>query len=111
MSDFMVVDKKDGPISMLDRLDKTRQSANDDDAVAVSLGAGWIHAMTRLTIMVCLGLYLLCMSLPSLDPRNKGLYGDVCLYSALVAAVCIMIQALDYLLVMSNAASKGGLED
>ena len=75
----------------------------------VSLGAGWIHVLTKLTIMVCLGLYVLCMHLPQLDSRNKGIYADICLYAAVVGGVCVLIQALDYLLVFSNQASNSGM--
>jgi len=95
---------KNSPLSQMEMKEKMGASSG-----ALSLGKGWISVITKLLIVLCLGLYVLCSNLPQVDSGNKGLYGQVCLYAALVAGVCILVQGLEYLLVVANNASEGGI--
>lgn len=93
---FMYACEKDSPLNGVERAEKR----------CASMGGGWIYVLTKLAILVCLGLFILCSNMPQLDSRNKAMYGEICLYSGIVGGVCVLVQALDYLLGIANNASE-----
>ena len=104
MGGFMDAAYSKTPLNTIEQSEK--QGVN---AGTTSLGKGWVHVITKLLIILCLGAYVLCSNLPQVDSGNRAVYGQVCLYAALVAGGCIIVQGVDYLLVVANNASEGGI--